>query len=261
MPIEVRADLRRLDHSEFHSLAYEIMGVIFEVHNEFSRLMDEAAFKTVIRKRCLRKGILCQREVEIRVSHGGFRKVYYLDFVFANALILEAKTVESINESHYAQVLNYLLLAGMNDGLLVNLRPERVLKRFISTQLNCEKRRQFHLDLSGYEGRNDSFSRCVEGLLRDWGTFLSVELYRDALISLNRSAPAAPRVAIFDDESQVGWYDASLLSPTTMLSVTALVKGQDEMEQQLRKLVRHTELKSVQWLNLDHHEVTLQTVA
>ncbi|MEO1525402.1 MAG: GxxExxY protein [Planctomycetota bacterium] len=264
MPIHVHADMRRLTNSEFHQLAYKVMGVIFQVHNEFSRLIDEANFKTIIRQRALRAGIPCQREVEIEVSHGRFRKSYYLDFLFARSLIVEAKTVEALNEVHHAQTLNYLLLSEMRDGLLVNLRSERVRKRFVSTNLNEEKRREIEFDDSGYQAdsSHDGLLSIVKELLDDWGLFLSAELYLEAIVFLNRIGAQVPsRVAVYDDGVHVGWHEGGFISNQTMVSVTALVRGQDEMKQQLRKLVRNTSLESVQWLNLDHHQVTLQTVA
>ena len=46
------------------------MGIIFDAHNEYGRLVDEAVFKSIIALRCEQAGITpAQREVRIRVRH------------------------------------------------------------------------------------------------------------------------------------------------------------------------------------------------
>ena len=42
MPIEVDSKIRVFTEDEFHALAYRVMGIIFEVHNELGRLMEES---------------------------------------------------------------------------------------------------------------------------------------------------------------------------------------------------------------------------
>ena len=45
---------------------------------------------------------------------------YRLDFVVADEIVVELKTVETLLPIHTAQVLTYLKLTGMRTGLLVN---------------------------------------------------------------------------------------------------------------------------------------------
>ncbi len=52
MPIDVGTDIRVLDQEEFHSLHRKILGIIFDVHNEFGRFLDELLFKREIQARC-----------------------------------------------------------------------------------------------------------------------------------------------------------------------------------------------------------------
>lgn len=49
--------------------------------------------------------------------------------------MLEAKASDSLTTAHHSQALNYLLLAGMQHGTLVNFRSTRVEHQFISTHL------------------------------------------------------------------------------------------------------------------------------
>src|SRR5512138_2923559 len=123
MPITVGTEIRVFTQEEFYALDRQILGVVFEVHNDFGRLLDEELFKHEIAARCTALGIQpVEREVRIRVTHDGFAKDYMMDLLFAHGVMFEAKTVESLGPSHRNQTLNYLLLAGMNHAHLVNLR-------------------------------------------------------------------------------------------------------------------------------------------
>ena len=57
MPIDVGCTIRACNQEEFHALDHRIMGVIFELHNEFGRLLDEELYKREIRARCLDIGL------------------------------------------------------------------------------------------------------------------------------------------------------------------------------------------------------------
>ena len=49
MPIEVRAIIRHLDQHDFGRIAYEAMGHVFEIHNEFGRffLLEHTSLKVI----------------------------------------------------------------------------------------------------------------------------------------------------------------------------------------------------------------------
>ena len=124
MPIEVSTEIRACDQEEFHALDRRIMGVVFAVHNEFGRLLDEDLYKCEIAARCVAMGIQpVEREVWIRVSHQSFTKDYYLDLLFCSGLMLEGKAAERLVAAHRSQSLNYLFLAGLKHGRLVIFGP------------------------------------------------------------------------------------------------------------------------------------------
>ena len=73
MPIEVDSEIRILGRDEFHSLAHQIMGIVFEIHREFGRLLNESIYKRVIVLRCEDAGITpARQEVRITVSYSNF---------------------------------------------------------------------------------------------------------------------------------------------------------------------------------------------
>lgn len=266
MPIQVDSEIRILEKREYHELAHLVMAHVFAVHNEFSRLMDELPFKTLIQRRfeenCRKSA---RREVEILVTHGTFRKSYYMDLLFEGALMVEAKVVDALSDAHKAQAIQYLLLSGMHDGLLVNLRTPRVQKHFVSTSLNSQTRREFVVDDSEWQRANSGSDRlrvALEDLLEDWGLFLGLPLYREALGHLLGGAQSVfRRIALFDGQRPFGMHDVCLVDHETMFTLTALKEGKDEMRSQLERLLGHTELRCMQWINFDRHHVKLTTIS
>jgi GxxExxY protein len=265
MPIEVATPIRVLDQEEFHALNRRVMAIVFEVHNEFGRLLDELLFKREIAARCEAAGIVpAQREVQVRVTHEGFCKDYFLDLLFCHGLLLEAKTAERFTPAHRAQDLNYLLLTGMQHGMLVNLRPERVQHEFISTQLTPEKRRRFTVVDKGWcatEERSTQLREKVVALLKDWGGFLEIGLYREALTHfLGGPEAVIQAVPVYFGERLLGHQRVHLLDAKTGFALTALTGDRRNLEDHQRRFLCHTPLEALQWVNLNHHQIEFSTL-
>ena len=265
MPIKVASEIRVFSEQQFHALAEKIIGITFDVHNDFGRLLDEEIYKQTIRARCESAGIVPARsEVEIKVCHEDFEKSLYMDLLFCDALMVEAKTVEKLTNAHHAQAIQYLLLTGMQHGLLVNLRPGKVEKKFISTTLDLESRREYVIHDSDWTSQNeagDRFRRVFEELLSDWGAFLQTSLYREAIVHLFGGPEAAlQRIPIYDGESKVGTHEVCLLQSDTALAMTALKDGKDLMHDHLRRFLGHTKLSCLQWVNMDQRDVEFRTL-
>ena len=63
---------------------------------------------------------------------------YRLDLLIENKLVVEIKSVEALNEVHFAQTLTYMKLGGYKLGLLINFNVVRLkegIKRVINGQL------------------------------------------------------------------------------------------------------------------------------
>src|SRR5215510_5561805 len=113
MPIKVATEIQVFDQEHFHSLDRHLMRIIFDVHNEFGRFLDEALYKSEIAARWTAVGHgTAEREVRISVTHETFRKDYSMDLLFNRGLMLEAKAAEALAGAHRAQGLNYLFLTG-----------------------------------------------------------------------------------------------------------------------------------------------------
>jgi GxxExxY protein len=161
---------------EFHKIDERMLGHAFAIHNQYGRLFDEVIYKSELAQRCSRDGMDVQREVRIRVSHREFVKDYFIDLLLCGSTILEVKAATATLKIHHGQGINYLLLAGTNHGSLVNFRPSRVVRRFLSTRLTQEIRRRFvTLETSWPTDEDHSRLReCVIELCRDIGLGLDL---------------------------------------------------------------------------------------
>jgi GxxExxY protein len=264
MPIEISTQIQPCDQEQFHALDRRIMRVVFDVHNEFGRLFDESLYKAEIAARCNAIGIKTEREVRIRVSHDSFDKGYLLDLLFCSGFMLEGKTAERLAGVHRGQSLHYLLLAGLNHSRLVNFRTERVQHEFVSTTLTLEERRRFIVvDDEWVEINEESYklkSRTIE-LLEDWGAFLDVNLYRAALVHfLGGPSSVNQPVEIYSESRPLGKQNFNLLNEDTAFAFTTKHKDAGSMRDHLERLLRHTKLKAIQWINLNRHRVELTTL-
>jgi GxxExxY protein len=266
MPIEVEARIQVYDQEEFHALDRLVMGVAFEVHSEFGRLLDEDLYKSELAIRCASNGLQpAEREVRIRVSHNGFSKDYFMDLLIARGFMLEGKVAERLSAAHRSQSLNYLLLTGMRHGRLVNFRSERVEYEFVSTTLTPEERRRFlvvereWVEMNAESGQLKA--KTVE-LLEDWGAFLDVNLYREALVHFLGGAGSVCReVDLFSGSRRVGGQTLSLLNEDTGFAVTMKHEDIGAMRDHLNRLLQHTRLRSLQWVNLNRHQVEFTTLS
>lgn len=73
-----------------------------------------------------------EKPIDIRYRGIKLRKQYRADFVCYNSIIVEIKACESLNNIHFAQVLNYLKATNLKLGLLINFGSNKLqYKRII----------------------------------------------------------------------------------------------------------------------------------
>ncbi len=265
MPIEVESEIRIFGHDEFHTLAHQVLGIAFDIQNELGRLLNESIYATAIRHRCSEAGIFpAEQEVKITLSHAGFVKHYFMDLLFAFGLMVETKAVETLSKPHLAQAIHYLMLTGMKHGLLVNMRSERVTHQFVSTTLTLAERRQFTIHEADWKPINESsrwLKEAVAGILADWGAFLEVSVYRDAVIHFLGGTDAAfHKVPVFDGSHAVGVEDVCLICDGTALAFTAKTDDPLKMRDHLQRLLDHTQLACIQWMNFNRRDITFETL-
>jgi hypothetical protein len=179
-------------------------------------------------------------------------------------IIYELKTVKALNGDHQKQLINYLLLANLKHGKLLNFRPTSVESRFVSTRLGRENRNIREWNQDDWHG-NDQAARelreTLHALLTDWGGFLDVSLYRDALdYLLGGGESGVQPVEIVDRGHTVGQQAMYLLDPVTSWHLSTVKVNLHEYGIHLQRLLQHTTLERLHWINLNQSTVTLKTL-
>ncbi|MDK2857414.1 MAG: hypothetical protein PWQ89_533 [Verrucomicrobiota bacterium] len=262
MPIKSSAVIRPLGQDAFHAVDKKVMGHAFAIHNEMGRLFDETIYQTELVRRCVQEGMSAQREVMISVIHKSFRKDYFLDTLFSNGAIYELKCVAGLTGGNESQLINYLLLAGVQHGKLINFRLPSVGSRFVSTGLTHEKRRAFQVDLSecqAGDSHHEYMKSLILSLLRNWGAFLSIDLCREAIVHfLEGSEEAVRPVAVVCDNQPVGRKNICFLGDKEAVHLSAMTDHFAGYEIHLRRFLSHIKLDSILWINFNQNQSPLK---
>lgn len=265
MPIDCGVDILPVEQERFHAVDKVVMRHAFDMHNSMGRFLDERIYQDELARRCRDSGFDVHREVEIRVSHRDFMKPYYLDLLVESGMIDELKAADSLNTAHQKQLIHYLLLAGLKHGKLVNFRPQSVQSRYVSTSLNPKDRMDFRLETESWQGADDQsrwLKDTLEALLGDWGAFLDANLYREALLHFLRHPDTGIQPVGIEVNGQViGSQKMSILAPDTAWHLSATRIHLQSYENHIARLLSHTRLKRIHWINFNHRSILLKTLS
>lgn len=260
MPIELSTPIRIITQDEYHAIDRVMLRHAFDIHNEYGRLLEEQFYKAELARRCVQAGMPVVREVLIRVWHGPFTKDYFIDLLLDGSTITEGKCVQTFTPAHRGQTLNYLLLSGTHHGSLVNFRPFKVKREFVSTRLTHDIRRCF--TVSRHQWPDDAAHRrlldIASTFCADVGLGLDLTLYRQAFTSLMGGPSVEPQpVAILCGERVLHEHAMYLVTDDVGLAVTA-VPGLSDTRQHLQRLLNNTRLKGIAWINLPLSELRFE---
>jgi GxxExxY protein len=263
MPITCEHPLTPLNREAFVKLTYELFGEVLAVRQELGRFFDERLYKLALARR--RPDLAL--EVPIRVSHGNFSKVYFPDALLAGGGLLEFKAVETIVDRHIAQLLHYLMLVELRHGMLVNVRPEEVSKRYVNNVLSHADRRDFESSRAGWDAGlagAKAFESLLLDLLRDWGTSLDLSLYEEALTFFFGGEAQVMRPAtVVLDGAELGFQPMRFAAAGTVFKLTAFEEetAQQQFLVHAQKLVAHARIDGLLWANIARHAVTFRSLA
>jgi len=118
---------------EINDITYSINGAVFEVNNILGPGFLEKVYEDALLVELKRRGLKVKNQVPISVSYKGeVVGEYFADLLVEDKVIVELKTVESLDKAHEAQLLNYLKATDFQVGLLVNFRHKKAdIKRMV----------------------------------------------------------------------------------------------------------------------------------
>lgn len=105
-----------------NEIAKEVVDVCFKIHTLYGPGLFESAYERIFCYEWDKKIIPYTRQCGIKVIHDGMDMGigFIPDIVINNKVILELKSVETLAEVHYKQLLTYLKLTNLKLGLLIN---------------------------------------------------------------------------------------------------------------------------------------------
>jgi GxxExxY protein len=260
MPINCPIKIEPLSTEAFRELDYQVMRHAFDSQNDLGRLADERIYQSDLADRLHRSGISTLRELEIVLSYDNFRKSLYLDLVVSEQGVYELKAVKEISEAHLGQLLTYLHLLDLPRGKLLNFGGPKVESQFVNAPLRSDQGRSFHLVDHDYRGAK-RFAEHVVGLLRDWGTSLTLSLYQEALVELLGGKDLVEAMLpLHRDGICLGNQRFHLVDSESAFTLTALKRDPEAYEEQVGRLLSRSPLKAIHWVNIEYETVTLRTV-
>lgn len=160
--------------------------------------------------------------------------------------------------------VHYILLLGIQRGKLLNFRTPKVEGRIQATGLTQEARRQVRANTARWQELGPECRTLREtllALLSDWGAFLEVSLYQEALIHLlGGETNVVRRLRLARNGVPLAGQRFLLHANGVAFRLTALTDGMTGQESHLRRLLALTDLKAMQWINLNHAEIHFITL-
>jgi len=106
---------------EVEQLMRATIGCCIAVHRELGPGLRERIYSRAIAIELKAAAIEFEREKKYPVTYRGELLCdQKLDFVVANEIVLEVKSVEHLAAIHHAQIVNYMRIARIRAGLLLN---------------------------------------------------------------------------------------------------------------------------------------------
>lgn len=126
--LEFRAKAQRsqricLDENE---LSREIIGAAIKVHRELGPGLLESTYEECLCRELSLRGFSFNRQVALPVEYKGVNLDcgYRIDLIVEDIVVVEIKSVTSLERVHSKQVLTCLKLSGKSLGLLINFNVE-----------------------------------------------------------------------------------------------------------------------------------------
>ncbi|MBE2217071.1 MAG: GxxExxY protein [Ignavibacteria bacterium] len=107
---------------ELEKIGRQIVDAAYEVHKALGPGLLESAYEACLKYELYSRKIKYVSQMEIPVVYKGVTVdiAYRLDLLVEEKVIVEIKSVESLNDLHLAQILSYLKMKDLNLGFLIN---------------------------------------------------------------------------------------------------------------------------------------------
>lgn len=250
----------------FDEVDAAVMQCAYAAQNHFGRLCEEQVYENDVKARLRAAGFEdVHTQVGLTVSHEGFQKKYLLDLV-VNQVLYELKATGALIPEHEAQSLNYAALLGLNRVKLINFGGPKVQGKLLGTPFAGMDRRSIRVDKSKWEPLSAECGKLadgIEGFVRNIGGYLRSEIYEEALVCFcGGDDTCVQRLPVRRDGHEMGKHACRLYCDDCAFVVTGFkpYQGMVSYHRQLRSLVTALPIRTFQWINIHHLDVSFVTV-
>src|SRR5690349_7581292 len=106
----------------YNAITARIIKCAIEVHKELGPGLLESIYEVCFKKLLRREGLKADCQVMLPVNFQGemLDKVFFIDILVENEIVVELKAVDTVLPIHETQLVSYLKLSGKKLGLLIN---------------------------------------------------------------------------------------------------------------------------------------------
>ena len=120
----------------YQELTDTIINAFYTVYNALGYGFLEKVYENALLHELRKRGLQAEAQQRLLVHYDGVVVgEYFADMLVENKVILELKAAEVIEESHTAQLVNYLKATRAEVGFVLNFGPEpKFERRYFSNQ-------------------------------------------------------------------------------------------------------------------------------
>jgi GxxExxY protein len=120
-----------------NELSRKVIGLAIEVHKALGPGLLESSYKECLYYRLIKEELAVEKEKPMPLKYKDVKLEcgYRIDILVENKLVIEVKSVEALNEVHFAQILTYMKLGKYKLGLLINFNMVKLkegIKRIVN---------------------------------------------------------------------------------------------------------------------------------
>jgi GxxExxY protein len=126
-----------MNENVYNQITSSILKAAVEVHRNLGPGLVESVYEGCLFFELAESGLTVERQKRLPVIYKGIdlEKDFFIDLLVENSIVVELKSVETLQPVHEAQLLTYLKLSECKLGLLINFNVP-VLKEGIRRKIN-----------------------------------------------------------------------------------------------------------------------------
>ena len=109
-----------------NDIATIVVDAALKIHRTLGPGLLESVYQATLSFELQKRGLVVEEQLAVPVRYEGVKLDigFRIDFLVGNKVVIEIKSVESLNSVHRKQLDTYLRLTNMRLGLLINFNVE-----------------------------------------------------------------------------------------------------------------------------------------